>query len=570
METKANYTLIGVFAALGFLGVLGFILAFGKFQLDRQFAYYEVRFEAVSGLSRAADVRFAGLLVGQVTDVQLAPNGDGTVLVRLEVDRATPVRADSVATVDSSGITGVSFIAISPGSPDAPLINDRTDVPRLEAGRSVIASLTEGAPRVLDETLRVLEQVNQLLGEENQTKVARILDNVEQSTGEFTRALDNFAGFTDTIATATETFAEFSDNLTPILLQAENTVESLQFAIDEFALLATESRITFETGTATLQTVDDFVARDMTEMVEQLRAAADQVGAEITELSREAQLTFAEFSRTGAAATDRIEALDPAIARVEPLLARADTALEALEEMSRNVDALVTGDGALLVAEAREMVQAATVATRSIADVAENDLPVIMRDVREATADIRNVVATVGADMEQVSGRIEALSDSGVQTLDQVTETFANANVTLEAINRALATSEGAIEAAERAFIGADRVINEEIGQITEELQDVLARLGNAVDSVSADIPEVTADLRRTAESAARAFDDLGRMVRDSSAPVREFTTSGLPNITQLARETRGLITNLDRLTRQIERDPARFLLNRQTPEFRR
>ena len=570
METKANYTLIGVFAALGFLGVLGFILAFGKFQLDRQFAYYEVRFEAVSGLSRAADVRFAGLLVGQVTDVQLAPNGDGTVLVRLEVDRATPVRADSVATVDSSGITGVSFIAISPGSPDAPLINDRTDVPRLEAGRSVIASLTEGAPRVLDETLRVLEQVNQLLGEENQTKVARILDNVEQSTGEFTRALDNFAGFTDTIATATETFAEFSDNLTPILLQAENTVESLQFAIDEFALLATESRITFETGTATLQTVDDFVARDMTEMVEQLRAAADQVGAEITELSREAQLTFAEFSRTGAAATDRIEALDPAIARVEPLLARADTALEALEEMSRNVDALVTGDGALLVAEAREMVQAATVATRSIADVAENDLPVIMRDVREATADIRNVVATVGADMEQVSGRIEALSDSGVQTLDQVTETFANANVTLEAINRALATSEGAIEAAERAFIGADRVINEEIGQITEELQDVLARLGNAVDSVSADIPEVTADLRRTAESAARAFDDLGRMVRDSSGPVREFTTSGLPNITQLARETRGLISNLDSLTRQIERNPAQFLLNRQTPEFRR
>ncbi len=570
METKANYTLIGVFAALGFLGVMGFFLAFGKIQFDRQFAYYEVRFDSVSGLSRAADVRFAGLQVGQVTDVQLAPDGDGTVLVRLEVDRDTPVRADSVATVDSSGITGVSFVAISPGSLDAELINDRTDVPQLEAGRSTIASLTEGAPRVLDETLRVLEQVNQLLGEENQNKVTQILLNVEQSSGEFTRALDSFASFTDTISTATETFAEFSDNLTPILLQAEKTVESLQFAIDEFALLATESRITFETGTATLQTVDDFVAQDMTEMVTQLRAAADQVSAEITDLSREAQVTFAEFSRTGAAATERIEALDPALARVEPLLARADTALEALEEMSRNVDALVSGDGALLVAEAREMVQSATVATRSIADVAENDLPAIMTDVRDATADIRRVVATVGADMEQVSGRIEALSDSGVQTLAQVTETFANANVTLDAINRALATSEGAIQAAERAFIGADRVINEDIGQITADLRDVLGRLGRAVDSVSADIPEVTADLRRTAETAARAFDDLGRMVRDSSGPVRDFTTSGLPNITQLARETRGLITNLDRLTRQIERDPARFLLNRQTPEFRR
>ena len=570
METRANYVLIGIFALLGFLGVLGFFLAFGKFQLDRQFAYYDVRFDAVSGLSRAADVRFAGLLVGQVVDVRLSPDGDGTVMVRLEVYRDTPVRADSVATVDSSGITGVSFVAISTGTQAAPLINDRADVPELEAGRSTIQSLTEGAPRILAETLDVLEQVNRLLGEENQTKVSNILTNVESSTGELSRALDNFSGFTDTIAEATATFAEFSDNLEPILLQAEKTVESLQFAIDEFALLATESRITFETGTATLLTVENFVETDLDAMVTDLRSAADLVGREIEAFSREAQSMFGEFSRTGAAATERLEALDPALARLEPLLARADTTFETVERMAGNVDTLVSGDGAALVAEAREMVALARDAAASVATVAENDLPVIMDDVRAATADIRQVVNTVGEDLAQVSGRVEELSAGGLRTLDQVTETFANANTTLGAINRALETSEGAIQAAERAFIGADRVINEEVGQITEDLRDVLSRLGRAVDAVSEDIPEVTADLRRTADSAARAFDDLGRLLRESSGPVRDFTTSGLPNITQLARETRGLITNLDRLTRQIERDPARFLLNRQTPEFRR
>lgn len=570
METRANYVLIGIFAALGFLGVLGFFLAFGKFQLDRQFAYYEVRFESVAGLSRASDVRFAGLLVGQVVEVQLAPEGDGTVLVRLEVDRATPVRADSIATVDSSGITGVAFVAISPGTPEAVLINDRSDAPRLEAGRSTIQSLTEGAPRIMDETLRVLEQVNRLLGDENQVKVENILTNVEQSSGELSRALDNFSAFTDTIAAATETFAEFSNNLSPILLQAEKTVESLQFAVDEFALLATESRITFETGTQTLQNVDVFIEEDLTGMVADLRRAADQVGAEIEAFSQEAQAMFTEFSRTGAAATERLVALDPALARLEPLLARADTTFETVERMAANVDALVVGDGAALVAETRDMVAMARDATEAIARVAETDLPVIVADVRAATADIRAVVATVGEDLALVSGRVEDLSAGGLRTLDQVTETFANANVTLDAINRALETSEGTIAAAERAFEGADRVINEEIGQITADLRDVLARLGQAVDAVSEDIPEVTADLRRTADSAARAFDDLGQMVRDSSGPVRDFTTAGLPNITQLARETRGLIGNLDRLTRQIERDPARFLLNRQTPEFRR
>lgn len=570
METRANYVLIGLFAALGFLGVLGFFLAFGKLQLDRQFATYEVRFDAVSGLSRAADVRFAGLLVGQVTEVRLAPDGVGTVIVRMEVDRETPVRADSVATVDSSGITGVSFIALTPGSLDAPLINDRTDIPQLEAGRSTIQSLTEGAPRVLDETLRVLEQVNQLLGEENQNRVSSILENVDTSTGELSRALDNFSAFTDTIAEATETFAEFSDNLAPILLQAEKTVESLQFAVDEIALLATEARITFETGTATLQNVDEFVDGDLSGMVTDLRQAADQVGAEIEAFSREAQTMFAQFTRSGEAVTERLEALDPALARVEPLLARADTTLQTVERMAGNVDTLVAGDGAALIAEAREMVSMARDATAAIAAVAEQDLPVIMEDVRMATADIRQVVATVGEDLSQVSGRIDALSDGGLRTLDQVTETFANANATLAAINQALATSEGAIQAAERAFVGADRVINEDIGQITEDLRDVLGRLGRAVDAVSDDIPAVTADLRRTAETASRAFEDIGRLVQESAGPVRDFTSAGLPNLTQLARETRGLINNLDRLTRQIERDPARFLLNRQTPEFRR
>ncbi len=581
METRANYVLIGVFAALGLLGVMGFLLVFGKFQLDRQFSTYEARFESVSGLSRAADVQFAGLLVGQVTDVRLAPEGDGSVIVRFEVDRDTPVRADSIATVDSSGITGVSFIALTPGSADAPLVNDRVEVTQLESGRSTIQSLTEGAPRVLDETLRVLEQVNQILGEENQDRIMNILMNVEGSTGEISRALDNFSSFTDTIAAATETFAEFGDNLAPILLQAEKTVESLQFAIDEIALLATESRITFETGTATLQNVDDFVDQDLAGMVADLRSAADLVGTEIEAFSREAQSMFAEFTVAGVAVTERIEALDPAIARLEPLMARADLALDTVERMAGNVDALVVGDGAALLSEAREMVGMAREATTAIAAVAETDLPVIMSDVRAATADIRQVVAavgadiqqvvgTVGADLEQVSGRIDELSTGGLRTLDQVTETFANANVTLAAINRALETSEGAIEAAERAFIGADRVINEDIGEITSDLRDVLARLGRAVDAVSEDIPEVTADLRRTADSAARAFDDIGRLVRDSSGPLREFTTSGLPNITLLARETRGLISNLDGLTRQIERDPARFILNRQSPEFRR
>ena len=561
METKANYALIGAFAVAGFLGVLGFFMTFGGIQVSRDQARYVAIFDTVSGLSVGADVRFAGLRVGQVSEVTLQP--DGLVRVEMDVDRAAPVRADSRALVDSSGLTSVAFLAIQPGSAQASLVNDRPDAVQLVVTRSSIGSLTEAAPQVLDQARQILEQVNAVFGPENQNRVANILTNLETASGDLTGALDNFERFTATVATATDTFATFTDNVAPLLLQAEKTIESLQFAVDEAALVATEARLTLEAGTQTLQTTDRFIAQDLTNLAAELQTGVRDIRAEFESFSQQAQGMFAQFTSVGEAAETRLAALDPALARIEPMLAQAETTLADLGQVARNVDTLVTGDGAALVAEAR-------VAVASIAAVAENDLPVIMGDIRMATAELRRVMETAGEDITSATARIDTLTDSGIRTLDQVTETFASANVTLDAVNRALAVGEGTLQAAERAFAGADRVINEEVAQITADLRDVLARLGGAVDAVSADIPEVTADLRRTADAAARAFDDLGQMVQATSGPVREFAATGLPNIGQLARETRSLIANLDRLTAQIQSDPTRFFLNRSTPEFRR
>src|SRR6056297_4329602 len=153
METRANYVLIGAFALAGFLGILAFFLWFANIQLDRQFAYYDIHFQSVSGLSEASDVRFSGLPVGQVVDVRLSPENDGTITVRVEVAAETPVRTDSVATLESQGVTGVSFVGIGPGTPDATLLTaqGRGDVPVIAAGRSTLQSLSEDAPELVSE-----------------------------------------------------------------------------------------------------------------------------------------------------------------------------------------------------------------------------------------------------------------------------------------------------------------------------------------------------------------------------------------------------------------------------------
>ena len=63
---------------------------------------------------------------------------------------------------------------------------------------------------------------------------------------------------------------------------------------------------------------------------------------------------------------------------------------------------------------------------------------------------------------------------------------------------------------------------------------------------------------------------ELRSLPSAASPAIREFTTTALPLYSRLAQESRALIANLDRLTDQIQRDPTRFFLDSETPEFRR
>lgn len=578
METRANYVLIGAFALAGFLGILAFLLWFAQFELDRQFDYYDVRFSSVSGLSRASEVRFSGLPVGQVVDVRLAPNQDGTVMVRLEVAGDTPVRTDSVATIESMGVTGVSYVGITAGDPQSPLLMEEEDgIPEIEAGRSVLQSLTEDAPRIIEEAVNVMENVGQLLNEDNQQKVQNILDNLEQSSGEVSAALSEFSGVSRTIAGATDDIAAFTGQLDPVITAVEGTLGNLDTTLE--ALTSLSGRIetsldvaddALQSGRGALDAAEVFMTGELQSISQDLTATTLFLREQTEGLVTDARGMIGEFSAAGRTATQRLTEAEGTLQSTEAAIDRLVGTLDTIDAAAVSFDDLITTDGGALVAETRAMIENADRAVAAVGRVAETDLPAIVSDIRGATETVNRVTADVGADLSEATGRIDGLADDASSALEQVTETFANANQTLAAIDQALVTGERSLNAAERAFSSADRVLNEDVDAITGDLRRVMQRLDEAIAQVTDDIPSITADLRGVAETANRAFDEIGQVVAESGASVREFAESGLPQYTRLARETRDLIANLERLARQIERDPARFFLNRQSPEFRR
>ncbi|MCC5970422.1 MAG: MCE family protein [Pararhodobacter sp.] len=579
METRANFILIGVFTLAGFLGLLAFFMWFARFELDRQFAYYDIHFPTVSGLSRASDVRFSGLPVGQVVHVGLSPEDDGTVLVRVEIDAGTPVRADSVATIEAQGVTGVSFLAISAGSPDEPrlaLVSDRSP-PVIDAGRSVLQTLTEDAPEILGGALVVLQQLSELLGEENQARVDSILANLEASSANFSSALDDLGSVSESVALAATGIAEFAERLDDITAAGTQTMETATATLTNLSDLATQAQGTLGQGdealasvTATFDSARLFLDTELPALVSQLSEATAELRTNLAGLTADAQGLITEYTATGAAATARLNEAEATLVATDAMIAQLNETLATVGSAAGRFDTLLEEDGAALVAEARAAVAGANTAITTISAIAENDLPAIIADVRTATATANRVVTQVGGDLSTASGRIEGLAEGAASTMAALSETFGNANVTLAAINDALASGERTLEAAEMAFTGANRVINEDISGITSQLRQTMARLDTAIAQVSDDIPTVTAELRAAAETANAAFAEMAGIVGTAGGAVTNFATTGLPEYTRLAQETRTLITSLERLTRQIEREPARFFLDRQTPEFRR
>ncbi len=118
-KTRARFVLIGLFTLLGFLGGLGFILWLAKVQLDRTYAQYDIVFSTVAGLSSTGAVRYNGIDVGKVLGMAQDRADPALVRVRIEIYASTPIRTDTIATLASQGVTGVSFIALEGGSADA-------------------------------------------------------------------------------------------------------------------------------------------------------------------------------------------------------------------------------------------------------------------------------------------------------------------------------------------------------------------------------------------------------------------------------------------------------------------
>lgn len=232
METRAHHLMIGSFAiGISVLTVL-FLMWIGKFEFNRQYAVYMLRFEgSVSGLSKAADVLYNGIKVGEVTTLEIDPERPSHVIVYIQVERKAPVKTDSYASLETQGLTGVAAIQLAGGTKEAkPLVaKEGQDYPEIQTRKSVFQQLFAGAPELINRGNAVLDRLTTFLNPDNQERFGLTIQHVER--------------LTNNLATASNKFDSIASNLDKIIAgDAKGTLADVRGVADDIRQIMADAR----------------------------------------------------------------------------------------------------------------------------------------------------------------------------------------------------------------------------------------------------------------------------------------------------------------------------------------
>jgi phospholipid/cholesterol/gamma-HCH transport system substrate-binding protein len=182
MENKSHALAAGIFVLVA--SALLAALAVWLTRDQGEYHLYEISTsEIVSGLQPQAPVRYRGVDVGKVAAIGFDPQKRGNVLVRLQVDEAAPMTQATFAQLNFQGVTGLAFVQLDDGGKAAPpLAHNDDQPPRIPLKPSLFGKLAERGEVIIDQVEKVTVQLNKLLADDNQKRIAIALEGAAQAT----------------------------------------------------------------------------------------------------------------------------------------------------------------------------------------------------------------------------------------------------------------------------------------------------------------------------------------------------------------------------------------------------
>jgi len=232
MSAVSTHFKLGIFTVLAMAAVIAIAFGLGwrgvvRSDTVRYHTYFD---ETVQGLEIGSPVKFRGVLIGSVAEIQIAPDRTH-VDVALALDTAETRRLGLAerkpevrAALGTQGITGVKFIDIDlfdPKTSPAPQLSFRPAENYIPARPSFMKGVTDNLevvsqrlPELVDTTVATLHRVEVILVDFNDQRIpdrmAKAVDNIDGAVTDMRRLVKHFDGaqIPDKTAAAIDNLAE--------------------------------------------------------------------------------------------------------------------------------------------------------------------------------------------------------------------------------------------------------------------------------------------------------------------------------------------------------------------------
>ena len=250
MEEKVNFAVVGAFVLVLSAALIGGVLwlSSGKSYRTVYDVYQTYMRESVAGLNLNAPVRYRGVEVGRVQKIALAPGNVEQVQLTLNIQRGTPVKVDTIAVLQTQGLTGLAFVELTGGSRDSPVLKVQKGgkYPVIQAGPSLMTRLDTAVTAVLTNLNKTSENFNALMNEDNRRAVRNTLKDIELLSHTLAaRSATIDAGLTNAARTMENT-ARLTDELPQLAQRVQRSADAFDRMANELARAGASANSTLD------------------------------------------------------------------------------------------------------------------------------------------------------------------------------------------------------------------------------------------------------------------------------------------------------------------------------------
>lgn len=242
MENRNSYTIVGLFVMLigAFLGIFMWWMLTRTEANETYRSYFIHTKELPVGIKEGADVKFIGVNAGIVKKIDFIDMKNAIIEIELSIKDKLPISKDSIAKVESQGISGISFINITQGSGE--IFNENEKKPIISLDKALLDKIGKKAEVISDQVSETIYKINMLLSNQNIDKINKILTNLEtfseklndkKMTKNIYTAIDEFIKFQKTMDNSAKKFNNFIDNLNKTQNKISARIDNGDFNIRE-------------------------------------------------------------------------------------------------------------------------------------------------------------------------------------------------------------------------------------------------------------------------------------------------------------------------------------------------